>query len=222
MKKNLRRSALGAKLAGLLVLFNLATASADKLLPGVNLFFIKRSLNHNEVHFDAVVDLDGCTWQKPYVVSYWRDLKEGDHVYSKIRWWEHRAYGFRVFALDDKTVDIRLRALESANIDRPVIARLTTNNNSCQVTTAMTLQDGEAELQSVYIKVTDSMIPGYDYFDILGYRKGRYGSKLESDRVSERFQKNEKEIFNTPPMPLHWQSGVIERGLEMGRPPRMN
>lgn len=216
MKKNLHGTVFGVALLSILAVVNLTAAS--ELLPSVNLFFIKRSLNHNEVHFDAVVDTDGCTWQEPYVVSYWRDLQEGDDVYSKIRWWERRAYGIRIFRLDDKTVDIRLRALETVNIDRPVVARLSATEAGCQITTTMTVNGSEAEFRSVYIKVSDSLFPDYDYFDILGYRKGKYGSNLESDRVSERFKEDEEEVFGEAPLPLYWRSGVIERGLEMGRP----
>ncbi len=193
-------------------------ASAAGLVPGVNLFFIKRSLNANEVHYDAVVDTEDCSWVAPYVESYWRELQTGPKEYSQIQFWEARAYGIEVDRISDRVIEIRLRPLVSANVDRPVTARLTPTDAGCSVTTTVTINGAEAEFQAAYIKVADSWLPGFDYFDILGYVKGKKGSGDENDRVYERFVKKQGAVFGDAPRPVFWQSGVIERGLDMGRP----
>lgn len=64
---------------GLIIALLAAPATAGNLLPGVNLFFVERSLNANEVHYDAVVDTENCNWQSPYVDYYWRNLANGDN-----------------------------------------------------------------------------------------------------------------------------------------------
>jgi len=195
-----------------------ALAAAADLAPGVNLFFIKRSLNANEVHYDAVVKSETCTWKKPYVESYWRDLEQGDHVYSEIGLWERRAYGFYVESVSDTEIEIKLRPLYLAGMERPVRARLANNGSTCRVSTFMTINGEEAEFQSVYIKVADSWYPDFVYFDLLGYRMGTKGWGIGGERVSERLEKDEGQDYPEQAQAAHWQSGVITRGLEMGRP----
>jgi len=56
----------------------------------------------------------------------------------------------------------------------------------------------------------------YDYFDILGYKTG---SKSEPDRLAERFEKNDKLRCTNKIESNRWQSGVVEKGLQMGRIP---
>ena len=203
------------------LLANLPAATAAELSPGVNLFFVKRSLNDNEVHYDAVVDTRDCGWKHPYVDSYWRDLKKGDHVYNEILpLLEPRVYGFSVSDPVDETIEIRLRPLESAKIDRPIKARLAPTETGCRVTTTIAIDGAQAEFQSAYIEVSGFLNLSYDYFDILGFRQGKKGSPLDADRVYERFKKHEDENFPGKPPASRWQSGVVERGLEMGRPPR--
>jgi hypothetical protein len=184
----------------------------------VNLFFVKRSLNANEVHYDAVVDTENCRWKNPYVDSYWRDLAQGDDVYSKIRWWEQGAYGFVARLESDRVIEIRLEPLESAKIHRPVTARLEPTDAGCRVTTTIVIDGVETEFKSAYIKVSDSLLPSYQYFDILGYKKGKRDSGSESDRVFERFVKDRGMVFPEPPKWVYWRSGVVTRGLSMGRP----
>ena len=195
-----------------------AAATAGDLAPGVNLFFIKRSLNANEVHYDAVVDMERCVWKPPYVDSYWRDLEKGADVYSEIKFWEHGAYGFKITASSDTVIEIRLEALESDNIDRPIIARLSKAATGCSISMAIAIGGTEAEFQSAFIKVSDSFFPSYVYFDILGYRKGKKGSTIEADRVFERFEKDKSRNSTEKAIAERWKSGVVESGRKMGRP----
>jgi len=204
---------------GLVMVMLTSTATAGNLDPGVNLFFVKRSNNINEVHYDAVVDRDLCIWKDPYVDYYWRDLAEGDFVYNRIMPWEPPAYGFDVVSRNDTEIEIRLRPFESADIDRPITARLSKTDTGCRIWTTITICDTVAEFQSAYIKVAGFLNWSYAYFDILGYKTGKRGSKPETDRLAERFEKNDKLRCTDRVKATRWQSGVVEKGLQMGRIP---
>lgn len=191
-------------------------AIASAPMPGaINLFFVKRSLNANEVHYDAVLDAERCVWVAPYVHYYWRNLEEGPNDFSRILpFLEPRAYGFEVKRLGDRAIEIRLRALESARIDRPITARLAPADGGCGVTTSMAIAGSEAVFQAAFIKVADGWLPGFDYFDILGYGKGKKDSGCERDRVYERFAEDDDEVFADKPLPDHWRSGAFAQGLD--------
>lgn len=205
---------LCAACLGIVTTLATVSATAADLDPAVNLFFVKRSKNINEVHYDAVIDRDRCVWEEPYVDFYWRDLAVGDLVYNKIMFWEHLAYGFKVSPVNDTEIEIRLRPFESAKIDRPITARLSMTETGCSISTTIAICDTEAEFQSAYIKVAGFLDMTYAYFDILGYRTG---SKLETDRLAERFEKNRDPRCADKVEATRWQSGVIEKGLHMGR-----
>ena len=201
-------------------------ATASDTDPGVNLFFVKRSMNINEVHYDAVVDHGLCTWKDPYVDYYWRDLAEGDLVYNEILPWEYFAYGFDATPMSDTEIEIRLVPFESADIERPITARLSKTETGCSISTTISICDTatgvqtEAEFQSAYIEVAGFLDWSYAYFDILGYQTG---SKSKAERLAERFIKGEdlpcNDKVDPGPSTMRWQSGVVEKGLQMGRIP---
>ena len=103
---------------------------------------------------------------------------------------------------------------ESASIDRPITARLSMTETGCSISTTIAICDTEAEFQSAYIKVAGFLDMTYAYFDILGYKTG---SKLETGRLAERFEKNRDPRCTDKVKATRWQSGVIEKGLHMGR-----
>lgn len=207
---------------GLEMLMVITAATAGDLDPGVNLFFVKRSLNINEVHYDAVVDRDRCVWKDPYVNYYWRDLKEGDLVYNEMQPWEYFAYGFKVTPMSDTEIEIRLVPFESADIERPIAARLSKTDTGCSISTTITICDTVAEFQSAYIEVAGLLNWSYAYFDILGYKTGKRGSQLETDRLAERYEKNDELRCVDKVKSNRWRSGVVEKGLRMGRIPKLD
>jgi len=228
-----RKPGLSISGIGLIAALTFNAAVAVDLSPGVNLFFIKRSLNRNEVHYDASVDTERCVWKKPYVNSYWRDLAEGKEVYSDIKWWEHRAYGFHIDAVSETEIHIKLRPFYTNGIYRPVIARLTDKPSGCNVSTFMRICGMEAYFQSAFIQVADSWWPDYVYFELLGYQPGTRDSGSAPGLLSERFDKSRiKELMKSrdpssddddfqpycsQSVKSRWISGVIEDGARMGR-----
>lgn len=170
-----------------------------------NLFFIKRSKNANEVHYDARIA--GCAWDHESPVDhYWRDLAVGPDVYSPVRFFEGPAYGLKTQRHSDTEVSIRLKALP----DRPVEARLERGTDGeCRVIPTTEIDGREATLSSVYVYATEGVLwPRVHYVDILGYNES-------GEPVYERIARTRKgERMTDPPDPTHWHSGAPQ----MGRP----
>jgi len=143
-----------------------ATASASDDVKSENLFFIKRSKNTNEVHYDAQVE--NCTWRRPEVAYYWRELEAGPHTYASIQLWEVGAYGFDIDRVSDSEIRLRLKALPDRPI-RVVLAR--TEANGCTVSTTTRINGGNHKLRAVYVYAEENWIgwPTVHYIDILGH-----------------------------------------------------
>lgn len=193
------RDCLCASAVGILVLALAFPATADDLADSENLFFIKRSKNANEVHYDARVS--DCTWNQPAIDSYWRDLKVGPSVYSEIQIWEHSAYGFDVVRLSDTEIKLVLRAIPSKN----VLSRLSrTDGGGCKVATTIEIDDATADFRAVYVFATENLVgwPTVHYIDILGIRQG--------SQVFERVVVSKKGRTMGPATPdsSHWKSGA--------------
>ena len=209
--KVIRRSVVAGVALGFAASIAVPAIASGPLPGAINLFFVKRSKNANEVHYDAVLDAERCVWVAPHVHSYWRNLEEGPEVHSKIQFWEPPAYGFEVDPIDDRAIEIRLRPLESRKIDRPITARLAPAGDGCRVTTTIAIDGAQAEFQAAFIKVAFGW-PPYDYFDILGYVNGEMDSACAPDRVYERFVRDLGETFAEEPLPGHWRSGAFDYG----------
>lgn len=187
-----------------------ATASSAGVINGENLFFIKRSKNANEVHYDARVE--NCLWSKTEVDYYWRDLEQGINVTSEIMPWEPPAYGFKVNRSSDSEITIILNALP----DKKITARLSkTEDRGCSVSKTIEISGKPAELRSVYVDAREKKFLGIPYgatvhyIDILGISK-------DGEFVFERIIRTEegKERGTSRPDVSHWSSGAPS----MGRP----
>lgn len=170
-------------------------APAAELAENKNLFFIKRSKNINEVHYDALVE--NCIWQTPEINAYWRRLEEGPDVVRNFGFVAKLAYGFDVDRASDTEIRISLKALP----DRLVTARLTKSGvDGCKVSTIARINDEIAEVNAVYV-----FADGLDvqYVDILGVSQGK--------RVFERIIKTEQgEEATLPPESSRWTSGASQ------------
>ena len=196
------------RLSGLVIVFLLtaAAAPAADLAESENLFFIKRSKNANEVHYDARVE--GCAWREPAVDSYWRDLADGPHVYEEIGWWEDGAYGFDVARVGDSQTEITitLKALP----EKAITARLSkTDDGGCRVATTIEIGGKPAQFRSVYVFATENFIgwPTVHYVDILGTAE-------DGQPVFERVARTDlgRKQGAAPPDPSLWQSGITTWG----------
>lgn len=165
-----------------------------------NLFFIKRSKNANEVHYDARVQ--NCGWRKPEVDYYWRELEDGPQVYKPILFFEKAAYGFDVDRLSNSEITIRLKAFP----ERAITARLSQRTGGrCRVSTTIEIRGRTTELCAVYVYAEENFIgwPTVHYIDILGYSEDR-------QPVFERIPKTYRgrEFLSSPPDDTRWKSGA--------------
>lgn len=184
---------------GLVSFLTAAAALAGDLAESENLFFIKRSKNANEVHYDARVE--NCIWRKPEVDSYWRDLAVGPRAYDEIKFYENDAYGFSVDRLSNTEITIRLRPLPG----RAINARLSrTAGGGCRVSTTINIGGETTEFRSVYVYATENAIgfPTVHYIEILGTREGQ--------PVFERIAKTAEggKLGASKPDASHWRSGA--------------
>jgi hypothetical protein len=189
-----------------ILVFLLAATAAQTgdLAISENLFFIKRSKNANEVHYDARVE--NCVWSQPEVDYYWRELKDGPKVYKPILFFEIPAYGFEVERLSKSEIALRLKAFPK----RAIKARLSQNEkDECSVSVTMEIHGKIAKLRSVYVYAEENFIgwPTVHYIDILGYSE-------EGQHVFERIPKTDRgrEMLSSSPDDSRWKSGATTWG----------
>lgn len=180
-----------------------AAAAAADVADSANLFFIKRSKNTNEVHYDARVE--NCAWSDPEIDSYWRELEDGPNVYEELLLFEGPAYGFDVNRSSDHEITIRLRAIP----ERAITARLSrTAGGGCSVSATIEIDGETAQFRSVYVYAEENWIgwPTVHYIDVLGYSE-------DGQRVFERLPQTDLgREFGSPPDASLWQSGAISLG----------
>lgn len=166
------------------------------------IFFIKRSKNANEVHYDA--RLVNCTWGRPQVDYYWRDLQKGPDVSSKIMPWEPPAYGFAVSQASDTEITVVLNAVST----KPIRVRLSrTEAGACSLSKTVVIGGQAAELDAVYVYATDGPLglPQVQYVDVLGHSP-------QGQRVYERIANVERVEQFAPPNDALWTSGARSAG----------
>ena len=184
----------------LVLLLTTFAAAAGDLATSENLFFIKRSKNANEVHYDARTK--SCAWSRPEVDSYWRDVADGPDDYEEIKWFEDRAYGFEVERSSNSAITIRLKALP----EQAISARLSpAEGGDCAVSVTTKINGEDAELRSVYVYATANAIgfPAVHYIEILGYSG-------DAEPVWQRLPQSKKGRKMDVPRPddSRWKSGA--------------
>jgi Domain of unknown function (DUF4833) len=126
--------------------------------PSRTLFFISKSTNANVVHYDVRMKGDGLDPRRP-VVAYWVMRAEDGHR-EPLSWLEQQAYGFELVRHDARSADLRLTAFP----ERLVAVRRAGGRHYALTRIA----NRAAWLESVYVKVSESLIPGVDYVDVFG------------------------------------------------------
>lgn len=143
----------------------LLSAAATSLAQGAEkLFFIQRSKNANEVHYDARVTLSGALQAKDPVDAYWlRKAQDGSR--APITLLQKIAYGFDVEPAEGGTSTMRLTALKERSL---TLLRV---NGRWR---ARTLIGGkQAYLNRLYIATDESgLIPTVLYVDVFGEEVG--------------------------------------------------
>lgn len=165
-----------------------------------NLFFVKRSKNANEVHYDAIIE--NCKWKDPFVDYYWRDLEDGQNVYQDLWFFEKPGYGISVDLISKNKVSIKF----NARPERIIIAKLSQSHKSdCSIEVTTEIQGINTELSALYIFATENFIgyPTVHFIDLLGYTSN-------GESVFERLHISEQSnnLNSTEPDKLFWKSGA--------------
>jgi uncharacterized protein DUF4833 len=149
---------------------SLAQVTAEKL------FFIQRSKNANEVHYDARVKADGTLDPKDPVDGYWLDKAE-DGSRQAITLIQKIAYGWGVDANGNGTHTMKLKAFA----DRPLTLLRVKGRWRAQVAIA----GKQAYMKRLYVATDESgAMPKVLYMEIFGEDAGSGAA------VQERIVKN--------------------------------
>jgi hypothetical protein len=164
-------------LAIVLAAFALAVFTGVSAFAGVTnekLFFIARSKNANEVHYDARVSSDGTLDAKDPVEGYWLNKAE-DGSKSPITLIQRIAYGYDVDANGDGTWKMKLKAFS----DRPLTLIRVNNRWRARVTIA----GKQAYMTKLFVKTDESgVMPKVLYVDVFGEDAGS-GAALQEHIV---------------------------------------
>jgi hypothetical protein len=137
-----------------------AAASALADFTAEKLFFIQRSKNANEVHYDARVNPDGTLDPKTPVEGYWLNKAE-DGSRKPISLVQRIAYGYDVDPGEDGTYRMKLTAFP----DRPLTLRRTNGRWRAQTTIA----GQQAWMTKLYVATDESgVFPKVLYVDVFG------------------------------------------------------
>lgn len=142
-------------------LLSFSTLAAEPL----KLFYIQRSKNKNEVHYELLVG-DNCTAkEKNPVHGYWQDLEKGPDVRSEIGTFEYIAYGISDQKIENEWIHFKMKAIENKNFK----AKLIKKDEKCTAQAWTTFKGQEGILNKVYIFAVEGMIkPTVKYIDLFG------------------------------------------------------
>jgi hypothetical protein len=128
------------------------------------LFFIQRSKNANEVHYDARVMGDGNLDAKKPVEGYWLNKAE-DGSRSDITLLQRIAYGYDCDPNGDGTWKMKLKALP----ERPLTLLKVSDRWRAQTT----IGGKQAYMNRIYVKTDESgVMPKVLYIDVFGEEVG--------------------------------------------------
>lgn len=158
------------------VTFGLSTAIVAE--SRLNLFYIKRNKNRNEVHYAVRYDEKSC---KPIgaepVYGYWRVLEEGPDVYEPIGRFERIAYGIQSQEIKGNDLVIQLKAFPDRAIRIAFDAAM-----GCKITPFLPINGQEAMLKFISVFAEEGLIkPTVKYVDINGVK----GSANVTERINK-------------------------------------
>jgi hypothetical protein len=169
-----RRALLASLVVVAVAVLTALSASAQSI---EKLFFIQRSKNANEVHYDARVTKEGTLDPKDPVEGYWLNKAE-DNSRKPISLIQRIAYGFDVSAVNgDGTHTMKLKAFP----DRPLTLLRVDGRWRARVQIA----GKQAYMTKLYVATDESgVMPTVLYVDVFGEEVGT-GAK-----VQEHIKKN--------------------------------
>jgi hypothetical protein len=151
------------KIRGMLLLL-LPLPAWSKDLP---LFFIQRSKNANEVHYQLRVD-DRCRIASDTPVSaFWKLLEESPDKIASLSVFDQMAYGVEQQRVANNEVSFHLKALEQKRIKASVTA--TPQMGTCSAIAQTEIQGQWAVLERIYVQTEEGGLkPKVIYVDVFG------------------------------------------------------
>lgn len=142
--------------------------TAPWLGPGLELFYIERNKNANQVHYRVGVTGECSVDPTRPIVVYWRRLERGPHAFGPLKWVEAKfAFGVEVLAVAPQAVTF----VVVADPNRRVEARLIRDDSGiCRATAWTPIAGGPAAIERVYVMAKDRrmMWPKVMYVDLYG------------------------------------------------------
>ena len=130
----------------------------------INLFYIERNKNSNQVHYDILVS-PGCTLEGEVIKGHWKVLEEKPPVIEDFNMFDRMAYGIVDQKIEGDTVYFFLKAVE----ERKIKVRVWKEKDQCQVEAQMMIAGAWNKLKRIYVFAKEGLImPTVKYIDIFG------------------------------------------------------
>lgn len=154
-----RRSFL---LGAVVVAGAVASALPASAQPPQKLFFIQRSKNADEVHYDAKLNADGSLATKDPVDGYWMNKgADGSFFRAELSFFQKKAYGWDTESTPNGSTALKLTAFK----DRPMW--IVKANGRYRVQT--TIAGKQAYLSRLYVATKEGgILPTVLYVDVFG------------------------------------------------------
>lgn len=162
----------------LLALFFIPLQSWSKEL---DLFFIQRSKNKNEVHYRLDVGENCRIASKEPVTGFWKMLEKGPNAIKTLSGFDLLAYKAENQKVNNNWVHFNIKGLKNRLIKATTI--YDQKSNKCSPMVQVRINEEWALLNRIYISSKeDSLIPRIMYIDIVGKSLGSI-SKQVAERV---------------------------------------
>jgi hypothetical protein len=164
MPRMMRRRAFALSLAACAVALGTGLSALADPASYDKLFFIQRSKNANEVHYDARVNADGTLDSKEPVIGYWWNKAE-DGSRKNISLIQRIAYGYDVDPGPNGTWNMKLKAFP----DRPLTLLRVNGHWRAQVM----IGGKQSYMTKLYVATDESgVFPKVLYVDVFGEEVG--------------------------------------------------
>jgi hypothetical protein len=133
----------------------------------LDLFFIKRSKNKNEVHYRLSVDENCQIIANEPVTGIWKMLEEGPNETEPLSTLDRMAYSEENQVVVDNWVRFNLKALEERLIKSTTIYNI--KANKCSPVVQVKINGKWSLLDHIYVSTKEGfLIPRVMYIDIIG------------------------------------------------------
>lgn len=148
----------------LLLSFIISKTLTASITPA-KLFFIQRSKNSNEVHYELQHEPDCSVKKSEPVRGYWQELEKGPNIVSDITVFEQPAYGVSDQKVEGEWVYFKMKAIPERDFKAKVIKK----DGTCLVEAFTTINKEPSVLKKIYIFAVEGFIrPKVKYIDLFG------------------------------------------------------